>query len=107
MGYLIVKSRWPSESTPDVVKMAIESTMKYPPDESLGEPVVPNAVNADYDGYKTIGITLVKEGKLEALWDRTVKAMAMYAPVHGFEYKIEVWATLEEAYAAIGQTPPE
>ncbi|MHA2186044.1 MAG: hypothetical protein ACXAAI_13710, partial [Promethearchaeota archaeon] len=65
MVYLIVKSRWPSESTPEVIKMAIESATKYPPDASLGEAVVPNAVNADYDGYKTIGVTLVKEGEFE------------------------------------------
>ncbi|MHA1916133.1 MAG: hypothetical protein ACW986_00955 [Promethearchaeota archaeon] len=86
--------------------MAIESTIKYPPDDSLGEAVVPNAVSAGYDGYKTIGVTLVKEGKYEALWTRTVAAMAMYAPIHGFEYKIETWGTLEEAYTAIGQAPP-
>ncbi|MFX1325402.1 MAG: hypothetical protein ACFE8N_10625 [Promethearchaeota archaeon] len=106
MPYLIVQSKWPSESTADLVKKAVEVSMKYPPDESLGEDVVPNAVHASHKGYRTIGITLVKEGKLEALWDRTVKAMAMYGPIHGLEYKIEVWATLEEAYAAIGQTPP-
>jgi hypothetical protein len=31
----------------------------------------------------------------------------MYQTIAGFEYAIEVWLTLTEAYAAIGQTPPE
>ncbi|MHA2400019.1 MAG: hypothetical protein ACXADU_14185 [Promethearchaeota archaeon] len=106
MAYLIVFTRWPSESTPELLKMAIEVNKKFPPDDSFGESVVPNAVSAGFKGYKTIGVTLVKEGMLEALQRRVMTMMAMYAPVPGFEYKIEIWATMEEAYTAIGQTPP-
>ena len=107
MAYLIVFTKWPSESTPEVLKKAIEITAKFPPDDSFGESVVPKAVSAGFKGNKTIGITLVKEGQMEGLQRRTMETMAMYAPVPGFEYKIETWATVEEAYAAIGQTPPD
>jgi len=27
--------------------------------------------------------------------------------IEGFEYTIEVWSTVEEAYSSIGQKPPE
>jgi len=106
MGYLVVRTRWPSESTPEVLKMAIENVKKYPADDSLGEAVVPNAISAGLKGYKTFSVTLYKEGKLEELQRRLMASMTMYAPIHGFEYKFETWATVEEAYGAIGQTPP-
>jgi hypothetical protein len=107
MGYLVVRTTWPSESTPQVVKTAIEATVKYPPDDSLGEAVVPNAISAGLKGYKTFSVTLYKTGQLEELMRRNMEMMTMYAPIPGFEYKFETWATVEEAYAAIGQTPPE
>ncbi|MFX0080902.1 MAG: hypothetical protein ACFE94_04030 [Candidatus Hodarchaeota archaeon] len=107
MPYIIVQTRWPSEAIPAVVKKAIEVVAKYPQDESLGEQVVPNAVKATLDGIITMGVYLVKEGKFEEAMARTIATMAMYGPVPGFEYSIETWATQEEAYGAIGQTPPE
>lgn len=27
--------------------------------------------------------------------------------IEGFEYNMEVWSTLEEAYGSVGQKPPE
>ncbi|MHA2122733.1 MAG: hypothetical protein ACW990_16165 [Promethearchaeota archaeon] len=106
MGYLIVFTKWPSDATPEVLKKAIEVTKQFPPDDSFGDVLVPNAVSADLNGYKTIGITQFKEGQLEALQNRTMRMLAMYGPVPGFEYKIELWATVEQAYAAIAQIPP-
>jgi len=106
MGYLVVRTNWPSESTPQVLKIAIEAVKKYPPDDSLGDAVVPNAISAGLKGYKTFSVTLYKDGQLEALMRRSMEQMTMYAPIPGFEYKFETWATVEEAYAAIGQKPP-
>ena len=107
MPYIISTTCWPSDKTPEVVKKAIEVVKKFPEDKSLGEQVVPNAVTPTTDGIKTISIFEVKKGKLEEALTRSQKISAMYQTIAGFEYAIEVWLTLIEAYAAIGQTPPE
>ncbi len=107
MAYIVVYTRWPSDVIPEIVKKAIEVARKFPEDESLGESVVPNAVKGTLDGITTLSVTLVKEGKLEEGLRRAMATLAMYASIPGFEYSIETWATLEEAYGAIGQKPPE
>ena len=107
MPYIINFTRWPSDAIPEVVKKAIDATKKFPPDESLGESVVPNAIKGTLDGVRTISVTLVKEGKLEEALARSMAIANMYATIPGFEYSIETWATIEEAYASVGQKPPE
>jgi hypothetical protein len=106
MPYLVVLVRWPGESTAAMVKKAIEVNKKFPPDDSLGEELVPNAINADMDGIKSLNVTLVKEGKLEETRRRAMAMVNMYLTVPGYRYSIETWATIEEAYTSIGQTPP-
>ena len=106
MPYLVVFVRWPGESTAAMVKKAIEVTKKFPPDDSLGEELVPNAINADMDGIKSLNVTLVKEGKLEETRRRAMAMVNMYLTIPGYKYTIETWSTIEEAYSSIGQTPP-
>ena len=106
MPYLVVFVRWPGESTAEMVKKAIEVDKKFPPDDSLGEEIVPNAINADMDGIRSLSVTLVKEGKLEEAIRRAGAIVNMYLTVPGFRYSIETWSTIEEAYTSIGQTPP-
>ena len=107
MPYIVSFACWPSDKTDEVVKKAIEVVQKYPPDPSLGEPLVPNAVKATTNGIRTIGITEVKEGKLEEAMTRATNSAVMYSSIAGFEWSVEVWYTVAEAYAAIGKTPPE
>lgn len=107
MPYIISFTKWPSDKASEVIKIAIEVAQKYPPDDSLGEPVVPNAVKGSLEGLRTLSVTEVKEGKLEEALTRAMEILAMYGTqIEGFEYSIEVWATLAEAYASIGKTPP-
>jgi len=106
MPYIVTLVRWPGESTAEMVKKAIEVTKKFPPDDSLGETIVPNAVNADMNGIKSLSVTLVKKGKLEETLLRSRSIANMYLTIPGFKYSIETWATIEEAYTSIGQTPP-
>ena len=106
MPYLVTFVRWPGESTAEMVKKAIEVTKKFPPDDSLGEELVPNAINADMDGIKSLNVTLVKEGKLEETRRRAMAIVNMYLTIPGYKYTIETWSTIEEAYSSIGQAPP-
>ena len=107
MPYLISTAIFPGEKIPDIVRKVIEVNKKFPPDESLGEAVVPNALKGTLDGIKAISILEVKEGKLEAAITRTTALLNSYVVIPGYKYSIDVWSTVEEAYGSIGQKPPE
>jgi hypothetical protein len=109
MPYLISFVKWPSHKTAEVIKKAIEALKKFPADESLGEGLVSgNAIKASEEGVKSISVLNVSKGKLEAAYHRAQAEGNLYSlSIEGFEYTIEVWATVEEAYGSIGQKPPE
>jgi len=74
---LLTTSLYPSEKAPEVGARYLEALAKYPPDESLGTEVVPAAVKSTHQGIKVIGISEVKEGKLDAAYSRTVNMMGL------------------------------
>lgn len=107
MPYLVAFVWWPAESSAEMVKIAIEAAKKFPPDDSLGEALVTNAFSSSKDGIVSLGVTLVKEGKLEEAINRARANVNMFLSVPGLKYSIEIWATQEEGYGSIGLTPPE
>jgi len=109
MPYLITFTKWPSDKSMEVVKKAIESNKKFPEDDSLGEDLLPgNAIKSTKEGVKTITVLNVSKGKLEEALSRAIAVGNFFAmSIEGFEYTIEVWSTVEEAYSSIGQKPPE
>jgi hypothetical protein len=102
MPYIFTTSVYPSDKATDVAKRYLEAITKYPPDDSLGTPIVPAAVITTLQGIKVIGITEVKKGKLEDAMIRVANMMAMFFDIKGFEYTMERYATLEEAMKTIG-----
>jgi len=109
MPYLISFAKWPSHKTAEVMKKAMEAFKKFPEDESLGEGLVSgNAIKVTEEGARSISVTKVSKGKLEENYLRGQAIGNLYAlGIDGFEYTLEVWSTLEEAYGSIGQKPPE
>lgn len=106
MPYIFVYCWYPSHKVSEVVKVYLEMLKKYPEDESLGENLIPAAVNTGCEGIKSLAVTKVKEGKLEEALTRTGTQMAMFQSVEGFEYSIETWSLVEEAMAMIGKSMP-
>lgn len=106
MPYIFVYAWYPSHKVPEVVKVYLEMLKKYPADESLGETIMPSAVNTGCEGIKSLAVNKVKEGKLEEALTRTGTQMTMFQSVEGFEYSIEVWSTVEEAMGMIGKSMP-
>jgi len=109
MPYLISFAKWPSHKTAEVMKKAIESAKKFPEDKSFGEDLVSdNAIKASEDGVRSMSVLNVSKGKLEEAYLRGQAVGNLFAlGIDGFEYTLEVWSTLEEAYGSIGQKPPE
>ena len=107
MPYLVIKSWYPTHLASEVAKRYLEVVQKYPPDNTLGETLVPVAVKTTKKGIKTMSIYEIKEGKLEEANTRAGNAMAMFNDIEGYEYSVERWATVSEAMAAIGMQAPE
>ncbi len=101
MPYIVSRSKYPAHLGVAVGKVYLEILQKFPPDPSIGEIVVPAAVKLTPNGIVAIGITLVKEGKLEAAWNRAVESRALSLKIEGFESSIEVWGTAQEALKSI------
>lgn len=107
MPYIVITSWYPSDKVIEVVKTYFEAIKKYPPDDSLGEAVVPAAVTTTKRGIKTIGITEVKEGKLQEALNRARSTMVMYHNIEGYEYTVDIYATVTEALAFVDMELPE
>ena len=107
MPYLITTSLYPTDRATQVAEKYMEMLAKYPPDENLGNELVPAAVKTTHDGVKVVGILEVKEGKLEEALNRTVNEMVVFLDVVGFEYSIDVYLKVEEALATIGMSMPK
>jgi hypothetical protein len=107
MPYIITTTWYPSDKTTDAANRYFEMLEKFPPDDSLGEQVVPVAVTTTKKGIKTMGITEAKEGKLEEALTRGRNSMVMFHNIEGFEYTIEVYSTISEALTLIGMSLPE
>jgi hypothetical protein len=107
MPYLITTSLYPSDKAAEAGKRYLEALNKYPPDGNLGAQVIPAAVKATPQGIRVIGISEVKEGKLEEAYTRTVSMMAMFHSIVGFEYTVDIYLKAEEALPLIGMSLPE
>ena len=108
MPYLVITSWYPSHKVPDVIKIYTEMLKKYPPNvlAKLGEYCVENAGSATEKGLKSMSIFDVKEGKLEEALKTARSALAMAQSIEGYEYTVEVWSTLTEAFDTLGMQVP-
>jgi len=107
MPYIVTHSWYPTHKIPEVAKRYLKVMEKFPPDETLSKEIVPASVKATERGIASIGISLVKEGKLEEALRRTTQSMVMYHDIEGYEFSIEVHNTVSEALAFIGMSTSE
>jgi hypothetical protein len=102
MPYIIVTGLYPTDKVPEVTARMQEMRAKFPLDEKLGTQVVAAAKNT-LEGLQILGVMEVKKGKLDEAYIFTIKRMAMFQSIPGFEYRIDTYATAEDA-AQITQT---
>ena len=107
MPYIVTTSIYPTEKGPEVAEKYLEAIKKYPIDENLATELVPAAIKSTHEGVKVLGITEVKEGKLEDALKRTVNMMVMFQSIPGYRYSTELYYKVEEALALIGMGLPE
>jgi len=104
MPYIITNSLYPSDIVNDVAKRYIEAMTKYPPNEKLATEIVPCAVKSTHEGIQVISIAEVKEGKMDEAYKHCLGRMVMFQNIQGFEYRMDIYATAEEAFQLIGMS---
>ena len=102
MPYLITFSWFPLNKAQEVANKYVEVMQKFPPDDTLGTDVVPIASTSNEKGIETIGITEIKEGKLQEAMTRAVNIAVLFYNIEGFNYKIRVYNTVTEGMTALG-----
>ena len=108
MPFIVVTSWYPTHKVSDVLKIFPEFLKKYPPNvlAEFGEISVNQAVTSTEKGLKSMSFFDIKEGKLEEALKVARSAVAMFQAVEGYEYSIEVWSTITEAFESIGMQAP-
>ena len=107
MPYIWVTIYYPTHIRDEVIKKWVEAVRKFPEDPSLSETVVSLANKTTKDGVKVVSIAKVKEGKLQEALMRTGRTLIMFQDIEGFEYKTELYSTIEESMEALGLKMPE
>jgi len=107
MPYVITTTTFPTDKIDETAKMYTEVTKKYPPDENLGNILVQSAIKTTKKGINALTVMEVKEGKLEEALARTAAELSMYRNIVGYEYSVDVWQTVEEAFISVGMSAPE
>ena len=106
MPYLVSFVKYPSHIASKVAKKYLELLQKFPPDNSLGENIIPSAVKVTDEGIRILGVTRINKGKFDEAWKLAIEQRAFFLNVEGYESSIEVWATVEEALASLGMNLP-
>jgi hypothetical protein len=106
MPYLVNQMTFPTHKTDEVTNTTMEMMKKYPLDENLME-ILAMCETRTENGIKFIGIGNPKEGKLAKAIELTNKQMAMYYDIEGVETKTEIWSTIDESFAIIGEKKPD
>jgi len=106
MVLIVVESWYPAKIGSLVGQKYIEATKKYPPDESLGEITLDPIVTQTKDGIHAIYAWKCKDDKVKDSLMMVSKAMFMYAELDGYQYSIDIYADLTEAYTIIGAKAP-
>ena len=106
MVLIVIESWYPAKIGSLVGQKYIEVTQKYPPDKSLGEIALDPIVRPTKDGIHTIYAWKCKDDKVKDSIMALAKMMFMYADLEGYQYSMETYADLNEAYAIIGAKAP-
>jgi len=100
--YIIVTSTYPNDKAKEVADMYVKAMTKYPPDFSLGTPVVPVAIRTTLQGVKTLNISEIKKGKFEDAMAFAANRLAMFNDIDGYRYTVKTYMNLEEAMKTMG-----
>ena len=66
-----------------------------PPNPEVSELVV-FAATTTKEGYKSVAISKIKEGKTQQAIERAYNILRNYAGIEGYEFSVEIWGDVLE-----------
>ena len=106
MPYIVSTAIYPSERENEAREVFLEMMKTNPPRMDLSEVIIPMASQRSLEGIKIMAVSKVKPGKLEEALAYVSKRVHPYSKIPEFEYSIQIWSTLEEAFAVAGVPMP-
>ena len=98
MPYVIVRSKYPPHKRNEVLKINREVFKKYPVESYPAKLIIPLAFRPTRNGVDSIVVWEVKdEEKLTEILHRVANAMRNYLDIEGFDYSMDVYASLNDA----------
>ena len=108
MVMVVTTGWWPHSVSADIGKAYIEVMKKYPADRNLYKQAVTACVKATQDGFKSLTVDEVKEGKLKETLDLVYRRLLMFGDlVKELKYEISVYMSGAEAMPMVGLQMPE
>ncbi len=106
MPYIIGTMRYPSHKQLEIVKIWLKIDKKYPDNEDIAVQLCAPVIT-DENGILIMGIYDVKKGQLEKAFKFYSRLLHEFISIEGYEYKVRVWNTFDEALAIGGIEVPE
>jgi len=107
MVFIVIEAWYPAKIARLVAQKYLEVTQKYPPDRSLGEMVFGPIQRVTKDGIHVISGWECKDGKIKDSLMALGKAMLMYAEIEGYQFSMDAYVDVIEAYSMIGMKGPQ
>ena len=104
---MVIMGWYPQNKQSEVEQAYFSARKKYPYDKSIMKRVIRLGVRATKDGYKTITVYDIPDGKYTAAIKFEAASMHEYANIEGFRYEIETYLDMGEAFEIIGKAVPE
>jgi hypothetical protein len=106
MVFIVVQAWYPAKVVQLVAQKYLEVTQKYPP-ESLGETVFGPILNATKEGIHVIMAWECKDDKIKDSVMALGKVQFMYADIEGYQWSMDTYVDVVEAYSMIDMKGPK
>ncbi|MHA2287273.1 MAG: hypothetical protein ACXABG_00675 [Promethearchaeota archaeon] len=98
MPYVLVSSNYPPHKRNEVLHVNKEVLKKYPIENYPAKLVIPSAFRPTLNGVESFSIWGVQNDKdLTEMLYRIANAMRNYLDIEGFDYSMDVYASLKDA----------
>jgi hypothetical protein len=100
--YIMTTVYYPNDMADKFIERMMKTMEKYPPDENLGEVVLPPIGRGTKDGIEGLSVSKVNKGKMEEVMILIGKQMREYVDIPGFRYDTKIFTGAEEAMEIYG-----
>ena len=107
MVLMVITGWYPQDKQSEIEDAYFAALKKFPYNRAIMKRVLRLGVRATKDGYKTISIYDIPDGKFTEAMNHQVAFMHEYHNIEGQRWEIETYLSMGEAFKIIGKAVPE